>query len=84
MSKLNLFTTKNGTIFISPDKDLTEDSIVKVLSVFSGFNAAKKLGSFLWTRKCIEATEFLGSYENLEQAEAAAKGNKAELEAAFN
>ena len=81
---LNLFTTKNGTIFISPDRELTENSFVKVLSVFSGFNPAKKLGSFLWTNKCISLVEFLGSYENLEIAEQAAKASKADLEAAFN
>ena len=84
MSKLNLFTTKNGTIFITPDKDLTENSIVKVLSVFSGFNPAKKLGSFLWTSKCIAATEYLGSYESLEAALKAVKTNEVGLEAAFN
>jgi hypothetical protein len=83
-NELNLFTTKNGTVFITPDKDLTEDSIVKVLSVFSGFNPAKKLGSFLWTKKCISLVEYLGSYESLEAALKAVKTNEAGLEAAFN
>ena len=84
MEKLNLFTTKNGTIFISPDRELTENSVVKVLSVFSGFNPAKKLSNFLWTEKSIKLVEFLGSYVSLEVAEQAAKASKADLEAAFN
>jgi hypothetical protein len=81
---LNLFTTRNGTIFISPDRELTADSAVKVLGTFSGFGPAKKLSNFLWTEKSIRIVEFLGSYESLEAAEQAAKASRADLEAVFN
>jgi hypothetical protein len=83
-NKLNLFTTKNGTVFISPDRELTADSAVKVLGTFSGFGPAKKLSNFLWTERSIKLVDFLGSYESLEAAEQAAKASKANLEAAFN
>lgn len=83
-NKLNLFTTKNGTIFISPDRDLTADSVVKVLSAFSGFGPAKKLSNFLWTEKSIREVDFLGSYESLETALEAVKTSNSALEVAFN
>jgi hypothetical protein len=83
MSKLNLFTTKSGTMFVSLSKELTEDSLVKT-QFGNVFGVAKKLGTFIWTAKSLAECEYLGSYENLEAASEAVKNYKAELEAAFN
>jgi hypothetical protein len=83
MTKINLFTTKSGTLFVSPDKELKSDSNVKTW-FGSTFGAVKALGTFIWTEKSIAECEFLGSYESLEAACEAVKNHKAELEAAFN
>ena len=83
MSKLNLFTTASGTMFVSLSKELTENSLVKTM-FGNTFGAVKELGTFLWTAKSIAATKYIGSYENLETALEAVKNYKAELEAAFN
>lgn len=84
MSKLNLFITKNGSYFVSPDKELTGSSLVKVKSVFTGFGKARTLESFLWTPNFSHLVEFIGSFESLEAAEASILAGKAQLEAAFN
>jgi hypothetical protein len=99
MKKLNLFTTQLGTIFVSLDKELTEDSLVKThfcdisrdiqqeerfkAYAKNVFGVARKLGNFMMTAKSIAECEFLGSYENLEAASQAVKNHKAALEAAF-
>jgi hypothetical protein len=83
MKKLNLFTTKSGTMFVSPDKELKSESNVKTW-FGNTFGVVKALGTFIWTAKSLAECEYLGSYENLESASEAVKNHKAELEAAFN
>ena len=83
-NKLNLFKTRNGSYFVSLDKELSKSSLIKVRSVFSGFRKARTLESFLWTPRFSDLVKFLGSFESLEAAEAAILAREAELEAAFN
>jgi hypothetical protein len=83
MKKLNLFTTKSGTMFVSPDKELKSESNVKTW-FGNTFGVVKALGTFIWTAKSLAECEYLGSYENLEAASEAVKNYKADFEAAFN
>jgi hypothetical protein len=83
MKKLNLFTTKSGTMFVSLDKELKSESNVKTW-FGNTFGVVKALGTFIWTAKSLAECEYLGSYANLEAACEAVKSYKAELEAAFN
>jgi len=81
---INLYKTKNGSYFVSPEKELTEGSLIKIKNLTEGWGRPQTLVNLLWSAKAIEEVKFLGSYESLEAAEAAIKAEEAQLEAAFN
>lgn len=83
MAKLNLFKTKNGTYFVSPDKELKESSLIKVKGLIKGWGQAQTLINLLWTKKSIDEVAFLTSYGSLKEAEAFIQADKNQLEEAF-